>query len=250
MRNTIGFIGLIFCLLGAPPVEAADYLREKKWADEITPAIVVGDPVYLKIRSGHQFLAIYTVATNAKAGLVIVHGMGVHPDWGLIGVLRSELPDHGYTSLSVQMPVLSNEAKPEDYASTFGEASERIAAAVNFFTAQGLKKIFLVSHSMGSRMVRHHLITNPQVRVSGWVSIGMGGNEDYKDIILPVLDLYGENDTPAVLQNAKKRAVSIAKHKASQQTTVPGAEHFFNTHRGELLNSVRGFLDRVVRLER
>lgn len=37
----------------------ADYAREKRWADEITPAIVVGDPLYLALKSGHQFLAIY-----------------------------------------------------------------------------------------------------------------------------------------------------------------------------------------------
>ena len=33
---------------------SADYAREKKWADEITPGIVVGDPVYLELRQGHK----------------------------------------------------------------------------------------------------------------------------------------------------------------------------------------------------
>ncbi|HTD91122.1 MAG TPA: hypothetical protein VK663_10700, partial [Burkholderiales bacterium] len=37
-----------------------DYAREKRWADEITPAILVGDPVYLALKSGQKFLAIYT----------------------------------------------------------------------------------------------------------------------------------------------------------------------------------------------
>jgi hypothetical protein len=48
----------------------------------------VGDPVYLEGSAGRKFLNIYTEAPNAKAGLVIVHGIGVHPDWGLIGMLR------------------------------------------------------------------------------------------------------------------------------------------------------------------
>ena len=68
----------------------ADYAREKKWADEVTPAIVAGDSVYLEARN-HKFLTLFTEAPNAKAALVIVHGLGVHPDWNLIGVLRTQL---------------------------------------------------------------------------------------------------------------------------------------------------------------
>ena len=45
--------------------QAPDHAREKRWADEITPAILVGDAVYLAQKSGHKFLAIYTA--NAKA---------------------------------------------------------------------------------------------------------------------------------------------------------------------------------------
>jgi hypothetical protein len=55
----------------------ADYVREKKRADEITPGIVMGDLVYLEGRAGHMFLTIYTAAPNAQAGLVMVHGIGV-----------------------------------------------------------------------------------------------------------------------------------------------------------------------------
>ncbi|HEX9663484.1 MAG TPA: DUF3530 family protein, partial [Candidatus Binatia bacterium] len=109
------YIVQVFLLIATHFAYGADYVREKKWADEITPGIIVGDPVYLEGRAGHRFLTIYTEAPNAKAGLVSVHGTGVHPDWGLISTLRSALADRGYTTLSVQMPVLAQEAKPEDY---------------------------------------------------------------------------------------------------------------------------------------
>ena len=94
----MNYIVLVLLLLVAHFAYGADYVREKKWADEITPGIVVGDPVYLEGRAGHKFLTIYTAAPNAQAGLVIVHGIGVHPDWGLISTLRSALADHGYTT--------------------------------------------------------------------------------------------------------------------------------------------------------
>ncbi len=89
----------------------ADYAREKRWADEITPAIIVGDPVYLELKSGHKFLAIYTPNAKARSGVIVVHGIGVNPDWGLINPLRSQLAEQGYATLSVQMPVLAAVAR-------------------------------------------------------------------------------------------------------------------------------------------
>jgi len=224
----------------------ADYVREKKWADEISPGIVVGDPVYLEGRGGHRFLTIYTDAPNANAGLIIVHGMGVHPDWGLIATLRSELVDHGYTTLSVQMPVLAQEAKAEDYPATFGEAGERLAVAVDFLLARGYKKIAIVSHSMGSRMTHFYLTRNASAPVTAWVSIGLGSEDDFKQLKLPVLDLYGENDLPAVLKGAERRAASIKNSTRSQQVIAPAADHFFNKHQAELVKYVRDFLDKLL----
>ena len=65
---------------------APDYAREARLADEVAPAIVVGDPVYLSTAAQPRILAIYTEASPpaiAKASAIVVHGSGVHPDWGL-----------------------------------------------------------------------------------------------------------------------------------------------------------------------
>src|ERR1700690_1170748 len=124
MRNIMILLAFIGQLL-AQPSFGADYTREKKWADEVVPGLVVGDPVYLKQANQHDFLALYTPAKDAKAAVVLVHGMGVQPDWGLIGVSRIALADRGYTTLAVQMPVLGNEAKEQDYPPTFPQAKER-----------------------------------------------------------------------------------------------------------------------------
>ena len=83
----------------------ADYERENAWADEIVPSLVIGDPVYLQAANGRKFLNLFTEAAKVKAAVVVVHGRGIHPDWGLIGVLRTKLADQGYTTLSVQIMV-------------------------------------------------------------------------------------------------------------------------------------------------
>ena len=133
------------CLISQLVFGSADYAREKKWADEITPGIVVGDPVYLELKpgpelkQGHKFLSLLTTVPDAKTALVVVHGLGIHPDWGMVGTLRTQLADLGYTTLSIQMPVLANEAEGDQYVTTFPEAAARIAAAVDFLKAKGYR---------------------------------------------------------------------------------------------------------------
>lgn len=226
---------------------ASDYAREKKWADEITPSIVVGNPVYLEQKNHHKFLGLYTEATNPKMGLVVVHGLGIHPDWGMVGTLRQRLPDYGYATLSIQMPILAVDAKPETYASTFPEAVERLQLAVAYLKEKGYKRIALVSHSMGSRMSHAYMARNP-ADVNAWAALGMpaalGKSSTavaYEGIKVPVLDLYGDNDFPQVLSTAAKRKASL--NAASKQMVIPNTDHFFTSHEDAMVKAVKDFLD-------
>ena len=221
----------------------ADYAREKRWADEITPAILVGDPVYLELRSGRKFLSIYTPGPKAAAGVIVVHGLGVHPDWGLINSLRSQLPEQGYATLSVQMPVLEAEARADRYPPLFPEAAERLAVAVAFLRGKGLSRVAVVSHSMGARMTNYFLNHPGDARVDAWVAIGLSGEFTAPaTFTAPVLDLYGEKDLPAVLNDAAKRAAAIKGTRGSGQMQVAGADHFFGGVENELIRRVWQFL--------
>lgn len=243
----IGAWALSACLCASAAWGAADYAREKKWADEILPGIVVGEPVTLTDAGGRSFLGLYTEARGAIGAVVVVHGMGVHPDWGLVGVLRSQLADVGYTTLSVQMPVLAAEAKPEAYEKLFPEAAERLAAAVAYLQAKGYRKIALVSHSMGARMSGYYLVNHGNPPVAAWVAIGHSGQfKEPQNLKLPVLDLYGEADFPQVLEAAPRRAVALERIAGSAQVAVKGADHFFNGRESALLAEVRAFLDRTL----
>ena len=233
-------------LLAAPLAFAqADYAREKRWADEVTPAILVGDPVYLAQQDGRKFLAIWAPNPKAAAGVIVVHGLGVHPDWGLINPLRSQLNEQGYATLSVQMPVLMAEMRGEAYPPLFPEAAGRLSAAVAFLRGKGLKKVAIVSHSLGARMANYFLNHAGDARIDAWVAIGIPGEftqaESFK---APVLDLYGENDLQAVIDNAGKRAAAIRGVRGSGQVQLAGADHFFAGMEGELVRQVRLFLDR------
>ena len=58
----------------------ADYVREKNWAEQILPSIVVGMPSYLQTAAGHSFLNLYTETPLAKAAVMVVHRRGIYPD--------------------------------------------------------------------------------------------------------------------------------------------------------------------------
>jgi len=242
MRSLAAFLMLF---ASAACLAQADYSREKRWADEITPGLVVGDAVYLAQKSGHKFLAIYSAAPQPHAAVITVHGSGVHPDWALIGVLRSQLADHGYTTLSVQMPVLAADAKADAYLPLFPDAAERLHAAVAFLKAKGHRNIAIASHSLGARMSNLFLAGTPDHGVGAWISIGITTGEfiEPDKLRMPVLDIYGERDFPQVLKLAEARAEVLKTLKGSAQIEVAGADHFFAGHESELVRQVKQFLD-------
>lgn len=242
------FFALLLALASIPCHAQADYAREQRWAAEITPAILVGDPVELALPAGRKFLGIYAPNSKAQAGVVVVHGLGVHPDWGLINPLRSQLAEQGYATLSVQMPVLAAEARGDQYPPLFPEAAARIAVAVKFLQDKGHKKIAIVSHSFGSRMTNVLLNQPDAPAIAAWVSIGITGEYTHPATLkAPVLDLYGEKDFPEVLELAAKRAAVIRNIRGSAQIRVAGADHFFNGMDNELVRNVKMFLDRATR---
>jgi pimeloyl-ACP methyl ester carboxylesterase len=241
-------LGIALSLTALTASGQADYARERRWAEEIAPAIVVGDSVEIALGSGRKFLGIYTSNAKAVAGVIVVHGLGVHPDWSLIGVLRTRLAEQGYTTLSIQMPVLAADAKGDQYPPLFPEAGERIAAAIAYLRNKGLGKIAIVSHSMGSRMTNYFLNHAGDARIDAWVAVGIQGEFiEPATFKAPVLDIYGEKDQPAVLGGAVTRATAIHGIRGSGQIQVAGAEHFFTGKEDELVKQVKLFLDRRLR---
>ena len=226
---------------------AADYAREARLAQEIAPAIVVGDPVYLKTGSQPRILALYTEArapADAKAAVIVVHGLGLHPDWGLINGLRTGLAEAGISTLSVQMPVLAADAPREQYATLFPEAGERLAAAVAFLRERGVERIAIVSHSMGASMADAYLQTPGAAKLAAWVPIGMS-NPFSTPPAMPVLDVIAEGDFPQVLEIAPRRAAALPRDRCSQQMVIAGTDHYMENRQKELVAAAVPFLARA-----
>lgn len=245
-RQKTHLLWLVLGLLLSAPVAfaAPDYEREKRWHDEVAPNIVTGEPVYLTQKNRHKFLGIYTRADNARMGLVVVHGMGIHPDWGMVNTLREGLAEQGYSTLSIQMPVLAAEAKADEYPAIFPDAAERLQLAVAHLKGMGYQHIAIVSHSNGSRMARVYMVTNPS-EVDAWAALSLTQGDTFAGVTAPILDLYGSDDLPHVLASVKQRKASLNRKTASRQVMISGANHFFAGQEALMVKSVKDFLDDV-----
>src|SRR5262245_58564529 len=211
MRSVICAVALCAPLLAFAQQQPSDYKREKRWADEIVPALVSGEAVWLEAPRTEKFLGIYTEAKGAKGAIILAHGLGVHPDWGVIGELRTRLADAGYTTLSVQMPILAADAPAARYPVLFWEADARFAGALTYLRRRHYDKIWVVSHSMGSRMANHYISAHPQVPLAGWISLSISSGDigPFKRIKFPVYDVYAEKDLDVVIQGVAERAAPV-----------------------------------------
>lgn len=235
------------------PALASDLAKEKRWADQIVDDLIDGEAEWLNLGK-LKFLAIYTESTadDTKGGVIIMHGSGAHPNWSdVVHPLRTRLPEYGWATLSIQMPVLANDADYTEYAPLFDEVAPRINAAIKNLQDKGIKNISIVAHSLGSAMSAYYLANNSNADIKSFVAVGMPGPRKDKrmdtllalqKIKIPVLDLYGESDLDYILETSTQRKQAGAHNKHYSQQVVAGANHFFVNKNDDLVSRVNNWL--------
>jgi len=230
------------------PAVAQDYGREARWANETLAALMVGEAVQIEQKNGHRFLGLYTRAARPRGALIIAHGRGWGPDFELYGVLRTTLAEAGYSTLSIQLPVLPGTAKIGDYLPMFPDSTERFTLAAGWLHAKGYKQVAIVSHSLGATMANQYLISAPEPAVDAWVFISIiNGLDEMYRIKIPVLDVFGTRDWQVTRYGADERRAQILKIAGSEQVVIQGAEHFFDQQQDELTRVIVAFLGRVLK---
>ena len=222
----------------------ADVARETRWAEQVVPQLVVGDAVWLATPRHPRVLALYTEpAKSTREAVVVVHGMGVNPDWNVIGVLRTALADRGFATLSVQMPVLAADAPSDQYGTLFPDAGERLTAAVSWLRAKGYARIAIVSHSMGSAMTDAWLAHAPP-GIDAWVPVGMMDPFTVPPR-QPVLDVVAERDFPQALSASKARKPQLPRDACSGSIVVGNTDHYFGDAAPRLAEAIAPFIARA-----
>jgi hypothetical protein len=233
-----------------------DYEREARLAEQIVDMILDGDPVWLEADQ-REFLSIYTEADDSRAAVLILHGRGFHPDWAdAINPLRVGLVERGYSTLSLQMPVLEKEAKYYDYTPIFEFAHARIEAGLRYLRENGHRKVILLAHSCGVHMAMDWIGENGDDSIDAYIGLGMGATDYGQPMRKPlplaqmqvaVLDLYGADEFPAVRRAAPERQAMLeaAGHAQSRQLMLPQANHYFTDQGDALVVAVADWLDQL-----
>jgi len=240
------FLLFLICFFISQASVASDLAKEKRWADQVVDSLLDGEAIMLNDGTS-DFLAIDTRADEPKdVGIIVIHGIGIHPDWEtIVRPIRVELAAEGWNTLSLQMPILGNDATSADYEPLMKEVPARIDAGIRQLFKNGAKKIIIIAHSMGAQMTNYYLAhkkvykeAQTETPITAYIAIGMGNDNFLKKINLPMLDLYGEKDLPMVLSSASKRLAAAAHNKQYTQKKVAGANHFFEDQDEDLVKAV------------
>lgn len=276
---------LLLCwLMATSYVFAMDADREKFWDEEVRNKIKIGKAESLQA-GNHKFLSIFTQESSnfPQGGVLLLHDHSGHPDWPeLILPLRTRLPDYGWSTLAMQMPIPKESTPALEYEPMFKEASKRIEAGVSYLLTKGIRNIVVIGHGLGASMGAYHLATTNNKDIKAYIGIGMSMLETKPEleitqmmekIRIPILDIYGMNDRPEVTRSAPDR-IRAAKRGATaafnrkdvemlkqsiranrpnsktagfvsfRQIKIEGAGHFFNHQEDELIKRIRGWLNR------
>lgn len=261
--NTFKLLAVLLITLSlqtlSPDSSASDLEKEKRWASQVVDAIIDGDAVWLNDGKS-DFLGIYTEAgEDMGRAVIIMHGTGIHPNWQqVVQPLRVGLTEHNWNTLSIQMPILANDAEYADYAPLYDEVAPRIDAAIKYLKDHGSKYIVLIGHSQGSAMAAYYLSGLKQddsTSIKGFAAIGMAAFaadarmdsiKSLEKIKLPVLDLYGTEDLDNILASVESRATAAKKagNNNYTQTRIKG-NHFFDGHESKLVETVAAWLEQL-----
>ena len=186
---------------------------------------------------------LYEDGLPSKSAVILCHGKGGDPESYVVDPLRLELNEQlGYHTVSLQMP--GGRKALLEYESDFPAAFAEINRAVDFLQKKGVTTIYLIAHSLGSRMATAYLAHTPLPSIKGFVGVGMlnnGGSpfnclENLQKSTLPVLDIWGEAGRAGDNRYGLERKVLLSPLYI--QVSIKNGDHALSEHEDELVEEI------------
>lgn len=239
-----------------PPAAEPDAARELAYATAMAETPRPGEVVWLGAEP-EKYLALWMEQTagRPRGAVLLLHDAGRNADWpDVISPLRVGLPAAGWSTLSIQLPVLSRDAPLDAYAGTVDAASTRLALALAYLSGRKVDNIALVGYGVGATIVlRRAVAAEPVPGISGVVLISavpLPGDDivaAVEKLTLPLLDIDAASDLPAILAltERKRGAARRAGIERYRYRRVEGASHDYEGQGDQLLAIVRSWLERI-----
>ena len=248
-------IGLFFCLLinmSNVLADSSDDNWEKRISTGLMDKAEASDFFWLG-STDSSFIAIFNrhKGEEEKGAAIILHSVGGHADWPeVVSPLRNMLPEFGWATLSIQLPLISPEKNIEEYGKTFEETGNRILLATRELRKRGFSKIVIIGHGFGALSTLVYLGKGNSENIDAFVAISLQ-NYVYikprinllrliKKIKTPTLDLYGSLDFKEGIESAPDRRLASKKSGDDlyMQIEIKGADHSFNNMEKELVKQI------------
>ena len=236
---------------------------DRGWESQITQKLVeetvIGKIIWCNTGES-SFLTLFNgqPAPRSRGAAIILHGMGAHPDWPeVIAPIRLTLPDRGWSTLSIQLPVLAPEMPVAAYGKTVKESGQRIRAAVKMLRDMEFSNIVIIGHSFGAATAASYIAGNNGNGILAFVSIGIRSQkflnptldlmDQIEKINIPVFDVYGSRDFDDIVRSAADRRLAASKNgnHAYRQTEIRDADHNFIGLESALINLISDWLEYV-----
>jgi pimeloyl-ACP methyl ester carboxylesterase len=190
----------------------------------------------------------YLDGGQSEVAVILCHGRGQHPTWDVVNPLRKGIHEElGYHTISIQMPAPGGNWR--GYEEYFPEAYQRIAATVKAIKARGINKIYLMGHSMGSRMATAYLAYTNDHGIDGFIGVGVrnakfgGPMDSYSNLEsanIPTVDIYGDGGDGKDEKHASRREDLLSD--TYTQVLIDGADHLFNGDEDKLVKATVDWL--------
>jgi predicted esterase len=249
---------VIFCCLAlfGPFCSASDAKREADFADEIAKTKYLGKMLWLEAE-GQKFLGLYTETERKsnKGTIIILHDQGGHPNQlQLIKSLRTFLPEHNWSTLSLQMPVREMDADADEYYALFPEALARIQAGINYLQSNKTENIILAGYGLGAMMAVYSQSEKvADIKAMVLISLAVPDTQHksaqtlafIKKITIPMLDVYADRDLAAIVESARDRRLAAKENAAYRQVKIGEEDHLYQHDEGLVVKRIYSWVERV-----
>ena len=209
---------VISCVFTQVSLASSNYFQEEKIAQSLIKSEKKENIVWLKTSEKREILALLSPSNslNLQGGVIILADLHQSPDWPvIIHGLRLHLPNFGWETLSVQLPIPVGAPTLPELDDLYKLTEERINAAILYFKNKNISNINLIGLGQSANFGLKYAASLPEesddiqaiVSIRAYDSDWMNSSELLRKVAFPLLDIYPEHDSDIVLNSAKKRLI-------------------------------------------
>lgn len=201
------------------------------------------------------FVAIYRpqARDTATGSVVLLHGRGTNANsHRVVRPLRIGLSEHGWSTLSLQLPLVPAGAGDDAWLDNAETIGARLQAALDWLTQRGQRNQVIVALGDSATVALRFVAGKDPDPVRALVLLSIPGElaadldrQALADLERPLLDVFADRDTNPVTRGAAARLRAAREAGASgyTQREIAGATLDFPAQEAQLLAVVRAWLN-------